>query len=113
MAIFGRNTIGELLLTLRQQTRNHHLLCVRGRVTSHDAFTHGEAVRSISDQKELGIMFEATSFLMPDSECKIRIVMINFGGLQNETLKRHRRATSEKSSLAHPSGRRKEREGVD
>ena len=79
----------------------------------HDAFTRGEAVRSISDQKEFGILFEATSFLMPKSECKIRIVMINFGGLQNETLKRHRRATSEKSSLAHPSGRRKEREGVD
>ena len=60
-------------------------------------------------------MFEANSFLMPDSEWKIRVVIINFGGLQNETLKRHRRATSEKSSLPHPSGRGKEgeRAGVD
>ena len=51
----------------------------------------------------------------------VRLGIINLGGLQNETLRAAadeaawHRATSEKSSLAHPSGRRKERrkEGVD
>ena len=64
-AIFGRRKQhhpslgGELLLTLRQQTRNHHLLR-EWKGGSHRGFTCGKVVRSISGQK----MLEFSPFAM-------------------------------------------------
>ena len=58
-----RSLGGELLLTLRQQTRNHHHLLRKG--GSHRGFTCGvEAVRSISEKKlEVFPLFDEGNFV--------------------------------------------------